>query len=256
MSAAPAIGVCAPLQQAQWGAWDLPAAVVAANYLAAVWAEGARTLVIPPDPALVDDPGSVLDRIDGLLLLGGADVAAERYGAAPHADSESPEHDRDAVEIALVRAAIGMGLPTLGICRGLQIINVALGGTLRQHLPDELGSQVHRRYLGRFAGNEHEVRLAPGSLAAAAAGAEVHRVVSHHHQAVGTLAEGLTATGFSEDGIIEALERPGGYLLGVQWHPEADPDSPVIKSLVNAARARRNAPGRQNLAPDQRGGAR
>jgi len=240
VSAAPVIGVCAPLEQAQWGVWDLPAVVVAANYLDALWAEGARTLVIPPDPALADDPDSVLGRIDGLLLLGGADVAADRYGAASHPDSEPPQHDRDAVEIALVRAAIGVELPTLGICRGLQIINVALGGTLRQHLPDELDRQTHRRHLGRFAGNEHDVRLTPGSLAAAAAGTESHRVVSHHHQAVARLADGLRATGFSDDGIIEALERPGGYLLGVQWHPEADPDSPVIKSLVDAARTRRD----------------
>ncbi len=243
MSAPPVIGVCAPLEQARWGVWDLPAVVVAANYLEAAWAQGARTLVIPPDPALVDDPRAVLERIDGLLLLGGADVAADRYGAVPHPDSEPPHHARDAVEIALVRAAIDAGVPTLGICRGLQIINVALGGTLRQHLPDELGSPAHRRHLGRFAGNEHDVRLTPGSLAAAATGAEVQLVVSHHHQAVDALADGLRATGFSEDGIVEALERPGGYLLGVQWHPEADPDSPVIKSLVEAARARREQAG-------------
>jgi putative glutamine amidotransferase len=240
MSTVPVLGVCAPLQRAQWGVWDLPAAVVAANYLEAAWAEGARTLVIPPDPALVDDPASVLSRIDGLILLGGADVAADRYGDVAHAESEAPEPIRDAVEIALVRAAIADDLPTLGICRGLQIINVALGGTLRQHLPDELASDVHRRQLGRFAGNEHDVRLVPGSLAADATGSQVHRVVSHHHQAVGTLADGLTATGFSEDGIIEALERPEGYLLGVQWHPEADPASTVIKSLVEAARARQD----------------
>jgi putative glutamine amidotransferase len=244
MSAAPVIGVCAPLEQAQWGVWDLPAVVVAANYLEAAWAQGARTLVIPPDPALIDDPRAVLERIDGLLLLGGADVAADCYGAVPHAESEPPQQARDAVEIALVRAAIDAGVPTLGICRGLQIINVALGGTLRQHLPDELGSPAHRRHLGRFTGNEHDVRLTPGSLAAAATGAELQLVVSHHHQAVDTLADGLRATGFSEDGIIEALERPGGYLLGVQWHPEADPDSPVIKSLVEATRARREPAGR------------
>ncbi len=247
MSGAPVIGVCAPIQPARWAVWDLPAAVVAANYLEAAWAEGARTLLIPPDPAMVDDPGSVLARVDGLLLVGGADVAADRYGAAPHPDSEPPQHVRDEVEIALVRAAIAAGLPTLGICRGLQVINVALGGTLRQHLPDELGSDVHRRQLGQFVGNEHEVTLAPGSLAAVAAGSRAHRVVSHHHQAVGTLGDGLTATGFAEDGTIEALERPGAYVLGVQWHPEADPDSPVIRSLIAAARARRDAEAQQRI---------
>jgi len=239
MSAALVIGVCAPLERARWAVWDMPAAVVAANYLEAVWADGARTLLIPPDPALVHDPDSVLARIDGLLLLGGADIAAERYGHEPYPDSEAPQHLRDAVEIALVRAAIARDLPTLGICRGLQIINVALGGTLRQHLPDELASDMHRRSIGSFTGNDHAVRLARGSLAAAATGTEVHRVVSHHHQAVDTLADELIASGFSDDGVIEAVERPDGYVLGVQWHPEADPASTVITSLVQAARSRR-----------------
>ena len=240
MTSAPVIGVCAPLERARWAVWDMPAAVVAANYLEAAWADGARTVVIPPDPALVDDPGSVLARMDGLLLLGGADIAADRYGQLPHPDSEAPQHVRDAVEIALVQAAHTMDLPTLGICRGLQVINVALGGTLRQHLPGELDTDMHRREIGRFDGNEHDVRLAPGSLAATATGAELHRVVSHHHQAVGTLAVGLVASGFSEDGVVEALEGPHGYLLGVQWHPEVDPASTVIKSLVDAARLRRS----------------
>jgi putative glutamine amidotransferase len=240
VTSAPVIGVCAPLERARWAVWDMPAAVVAANYLEAAWAEGARTVVIPPDPALVDDPGSVLARIDGLLLLGGADIAADRYGDVPHPQSEAPQHVRDAVEIALVQAARTMDLPILGICRGLQVINVALGGTLRQHLPGELDTDMHRREIGRLDGNEHDVRLAPGSLAATATGAEVHQVVSHHHQAVGTLAVSLVASGFSEDGVVEAVEGPDGYLLGVQWHPEADPASTVIKSLVDAARLRRS----------------
>jgi putative glutamine amidotransferase len=174
VTSAPVIGVCAPLERARWAVWDMPA-----------------------DPALVDDPGSVLARIDGLLLLGGADIAADRYGQVPHPDSETPQHVRDAVEIALVQAAHTMDLPTLGICRGLQVINVALGGTLRQHLPGELDTDMHRREIGRFDGNEHDVRLAPGSLAATATGAELHRVVSHHHQAVGALAVGLVASGAS-----------------------------------------------------------
>lgn len=240
MIVVPIIGVCAPLERARWAVWDMPAAVVAANYLEAAWADGARTLLIPPDPALVDDPGSVLSRVDGLLLLGGADIAADRYGHVAHPDNETPQQLRDAVEIALVRAALARDLPTLGICRGMQVINVALGGTLRQHLPGELASDMHRRNIGRFAGNEHDVRLAPRSLAATATGTEVHRVVSHHHQAVGTLADGLIASGFSDDGVVEALERSEGYLLGVQWHPEADPSSTVIRSLVDAARSRRN----------------
>jgi putative glutamine amidotransferase len=236
MSGAVVIGVCTPLERARWAVWDMAAAVVAANYLEAVWSAGARTMLIPPDPALIDDPGPVIDRIDGLLLLGGADIAADRYGQEPHPDSEPPQPARDRVEIALVLAAAARGVPVLGICRGLQIINVARGGTLRQHLPDELADEIHRRHVGRFEGNAHDVRLAPGSLAARATGAPVHRVVSHHHQAIDDLGDGLVASGWSEDGVVEAAEGRGGFLLGVQWHPEADPHSSVIASLVDAAR--------------------
>jgi putative glutamine amidotransferase len=221
----------------------MPAALVAANYLESIWAAGGRSLLIPPDPALAGDPDSILARIDGLMLVGGADIAAERFGYNPHPDSEPPQHTRDAVEIALVRRAIEVHLPTLGICRGLQVINVALGGTLRQHLPDELGGDTHRRHVGQFDGNEHEVLLEPDSLAARAIGTMRHHVVSHHHQGVDVLADGLVASGWSEDGVVEALEGPGEYLLAVQWHPEADPASRVIASLVRAARARRPAQG-------------
>jgi putative glutamine amidotransferase len=254
MSDAVAIGVCTPLERARWAVWDMPAAVVAGNYLEAVWLAQARTVLIPPDPALIEDPDSVVDRIDGLLLLGGADIAADHYGQDPHPESEPPQRTRDRVETALVVAAADRGVPTLGICRGLQIINVAFGGTLRQHLPDDLDDETHRRHIGRFEGNGHDVRLAPGSLAARATGTSVHRVVSHHHQAIDVVGRGLVASGWSDDGVVEAAEGRGGFLLGVQWHPEADPDSPVIASLVDAAR-RHRATG-ENFAPDQRGGTR
>jgi putative glutamine amidotransferase len=237
MTPTPVIGVCAPLERARWAVWEMPAALVAANYLEAVWAEGARTVLIPPDPALVDDPESVLGRLDGLVLVGGSDIAAGRYGETQHPESEAPQPQRDAVEIALVRAAIARDLPTLGICRGLQVINVALGGTLCQHLPDRLDATTHRRHIGQFDGNRHDVRLAQNSLAARATGTEQLRVVSHHHQSVRDLADGLVASGWSDDGVVEALERPDGYVLGVQWHPEADPASAIIKSLVDAAKA-------------------
>ena len=237
------IGVCAPVERARWAVWDMPAAVVAANYLEAVWAAGGRTLLTPPDPALVADPASVLDRIDGLLLLGGADIAAAHYGQDPHPSAEPPQVIRDRVEMTLVAAAAGRGIPVLGICRGLQVINVAFGGTLRQHLPDELDDETHRRRIGQFDGNGHLVRLAPTSLARQATGSDVHQVVSHHHQAIDRLGTGLVATGWAEDGVIEAAEGGAGYLLGVQWHPEADPASGVIGSFVEAARARRGAAG-------------
>lgn len=239
MSRAPIIGVCAPLERARWAVWDMPAALVAANYLQAVWDAGGRALLVPPDPALQQHPDGVLDVLDGLLLVGGADIEACRYGAPPHPDAEAAQTVRDGVEIALVRRAAQRGLPVLGICRGLQVINVAMGGTLWQHLPDTLGTTEHRRHLGRFDGNAHPVDLTPGSLAARAAGEERHTVTSHHHQGIRDLAPGLRVSGSAPDGVVEAVEAGGpGYLLGVQWHPEADPHSRVIASLVDAAATR------------------
>jgi putative glutamine amidotransferase len=238
MSRRPVIGVCAPLERARWAVWDMPAALVAANYLEAVRAAGGLAVLIPPDPALADDPGEALRLLDGLLLVGGADIAACRYAADPHPLAEPAQDTRDAVELALVRAAAAGGVPTLGVCRGMQIINVALGGTLWQHLPETHGTTDHRRTVGAFAGNEHDVDLTPGSTAAAAAGETRHTVVSHHHQGVRDLGAGLLASGYSGDGVVEAIEGEEGYLLGVQWHPEADPASRVIASLVDAARGR------------------
>lgn len=225
------------MEPARWSVWDLPAALVPMNYIEQVQAAGAVAVLIPPDPALVDDPGRVLDRLDGLLLVGGADVAASAYGAEAHPLNDPPIPLRDAVETALVRAAAARGLPVLGICRGAQIINVAGGGTLRQHLPEELGHEEHRRVVGRFDGNEHDVRVQEGSRAFAAAGEAVHRVASHHHQAIDAPGEGLRITARAVgDDLPEAVESEGSnWMLGVQWHPEADPGSGVIAALVRAA---------------------
>lgn len=225
------------MEPARWSVWDLPAALVPMNYIEQVQAAGAVALLIPPDPALVDDPGRVLDRLDGLLLVGGADVAASAYGAEAHPLSDPPIPLRDAVETSLVRAASARGLPVLGICRGAQIINVAGGGTLRQHLPEEVGHEEHRRSIGRFDGNEHDVVVEEGSRAYAAAGEPVHRVASHHHQAIDVPGEGLRVTARAVgDDVPEAVESVGpNWVLGVQWHPEADPASGVIAALVRAA---------------------
>jgi putative glutamine amidotransferase len=153
--------------------------------------------------------------------------------------------ERDRVEIALTTAAVERDMPVLGICRGMQVMNVALGGTLRQHVPDDVGHTEHRRNLGTFDGNDHAVTLASGSLAARAAGELDHNTKSHHHQAVATIGDGLTVSGRSAlDDLPEAIERPDNrFVLGVQWHPEADEHSRVIAALVEEARDYRIARG-------------
>ena len=231
----PVIGIACAVLPAQWGPWHQPAAVVAADYIRQVQAAGGIAVVIPPQPG---DPGDVLDRIDGLMLTGGNDLQASLYGDAPHAEAEAPDPVRDAWEFALVREAIGRDIPFLGICRGMQVMNVAFGGTLTQHLPESLGTTDHRRTTGSFDGNDHLVDLQDGSLVARAAGEVVHSVPSHHHQAVDRVGEGLVLSGVSSgDGVAEAIEMPGRrFAVGVQWHPEADPTSAVIAALVDAAR--------------------
>jgi putative glutamine amidotransferase len=226
------------MERARWSVWDLPAALAPTNYVEAVQRAGGVALVVPPDPAFLDDPGALLDRIDGLMLIGGPDVGAARYGAEPHPLAEPERPLRDVVEIALARAALERGVPLLGICRGMQLFNVAAGGTLRQHLPDDVGHEGHRRAVGSFAGNEHTVALEKGSRVREAAGESPHVVVSHHHQGVERLGEGLRVTGRSQDDdVAEALEVQGPtWAVGVQWHPEADPRSTIIAGLVAAAR--------------------
>ncbi len=236
----PIIGIPACYEQAQFGSWEQPTALTPFTYIEAVQQAGGIGLIIPPDPALAADPSPVLDRIDALLLAGGSDIDPSNYGGLPDPATAHTTPTRDALELALARGALERNLPVLGICRGLQLLNVARGGTLIQHLPDLDGVKPqHRRNAGTFVGNEHEVALVPGSLAASVAGETVHSTLSHHHQAVATLGDGLVVSGTADDGVIEAIEDPSlGYCLGVQWHPEADADSPIIETLVQEARAR------------------
>jgi putative glutamine amidotransferase len=234
----PRIGICAALEQARWGAWNRPAALLPYEYIAEIQRAGGLALMIPPDPTLEDNPDEVLDQLDGLILAGGCDVDPSTYDAEPHPETKGTVPERDRVELALTKAAVKRDMPVLGICRGMQVLNVALGGTLDQHTPDTVGNDEHRRNTGTFEGNDHDVALQAGSLAAVAAGEETHGTKSHHHQGVATLGDGLTITGVSSlDDYPEAIEAPANrFVLGVQWHPEADTHSRVIASFVAQAR--------------------
>jgi len=233
------IGICTALERARWSVWDQQAMLIPRNYVDAIQRAGGLALLLAPDPALVADPDEILDMIDGLILAGGADIDPATYGAETHPATTGTVPERDTFEVALARRALERDLPILGICRGMQLMNVAAGGTLDQHLPETRGHEDHRRVSGTFDGADHDVVLDAGSLAARVAGEEHHATKSHHHQGVEVLGEGFRVTGRSElDDVPEAIEIPEKrFALGVQWHPEADEASRVIETFVRAAAA-------------------
>jgi putative glutamine amidotransferase len=239
----PVIGICTTLAQARWSHWDQRAVLLPVSYVYAVQRAGGLAVMIPPDERFERDPDQVLDLVDGLLLAGGVDIDPAAYGEQRHDETDTAVPERDAAEIALARRALERDLPLLGICRGMQLMNVATGGTLHQHLPEAFGHDEHRRTRGSFEDADHDVRLAAGSLAARAAGEELHATKSHHHQGVDRLGEGIVVTGWSTlDDLPEAIEVPDRrFALGVQWHPEVDERSRLVSALVEEARARRLA---------------
>ena len=170
----PVIGLCAALERARWGLWDTQAVLLPREYPDAVQRAGGLALLLPPDPVLIQDPDEILERLDGLIVAGGSDVDPAAYGAEPHAATTGVVRERDRFELALTARALELDLPYLGICRGMQVLNVARGGTLLQHLPDSHGHEDHRRTPGSFDGADHDVRLRDGSLAARAAGETSH----------------------------------------------------------------------------------
>jgi putative glutamine amidotransferase len=204
------------------------------TYSLALQRAGATAFILPPDDALAESPDELLDRLDALVLAGGSDVDPAAYGARPHPETSGTRPERDRFELSLAHRALQRDLPLLGICRGMELLNVACGGTLDQHLERV---DLHRHTPGTFG--DHGVRLEPGSLAARASGAERLSVRSHHHQGIAELGEGLVASGWSEpDGLVEAAEAPGRrFVLGVLWHAEEDVQSKVLGALVEAARA-------------------
>ncbi|MQA85875.1 MAG: gamma-glutamyl-gamma-aminobutyrate hydrolase family protein [Streptosporangiales bacterium] len=230
----PVVGLTAYVETARWGAWETTATLVPHRYVASVAAAGGIPVVLPPVDGAVDGAGALLDRLDGLVLVGGGDIDPARYDAEPHPRTAGVRDFRDSAEFALAAAALERGLPLLGICRGMQVLNVLRGGTLHQHLPDLVGTTVHSPAPGSYG--QHPVRIAPGSLLAKVLGRYEATVPTHHHQAVDRPGAGITPVAWAEDGVIEAIvvdDHP--FALAVEWHPEVGDDPSLFEAFVAAA---------------------
>jgi putative glutamine amidotransferase len=242
VSTPPRIGLASYLTQARFGAWEMPSALVPAGYVEGIRLAGGLPVVFPPTAEGAENAASLLRAVDGLVLIGGGDLGAELYGAEPHPEAQPRDELRDRFELALLEAARAVDMPVLGICRGMQLLNVAAGGSLDQHLADEHDLTMHRPGPGAFA--THAVGLEPDSRVGRLLGDEV-AVQSTHHQGIATVGDGLTAAGRAPDGTVEAIEDPRAtFCVGVLWHPEEEPASggaPLFRGLVEAAQARRDA---------------
>jgi putative glutamine amidotransferase len=230
----PVIGLSAYSEPAQWAVWKAPAVLLPDSYVQQVAAAGGVPVLLPPLPGMA----SAVSRLDGLILTGGGDIHPGRYGEAPHPRTTRVSEPRDAAEMELLDAALDAGLPVLGVCRGMQLLNVARGGTLCQHLPEEAG---HAPQPGTFG--SHQVQVGPGTRLAEILGADgaALDVPTAHHQSVDALGDGLVPAAWAQDGVVEAVELGAGdgpLVLGVQWHPEASTDRRLIAALVAAAAAR------------------
>lgn len=230
----PRIGLTTYYQEAAWGVWKADAAILPGTYVQAVVAAGGTPVLLPP---IGTDP-TVVELLDGLIIAGGSDVGPEHYGAEPHEMTRS-QPGRDTHDIALTRAALATGLPLFAICRGAQILNVALGGSLIQHIPDVTpGSAQYQPAPGVFGTVKFTTR--PGSISGRLLG-ERASAPCYHHQAMDRIADGLCVTAAAQDGTVQALETTGGgWVLGVQYHPEQNPeDLRLFKGFIDAARTYR-----------------
>lgn len=230
------IGMTTYLDQAQTGIWDVPASFLPAVYFQGIARAGGVATLLPPQPVDADIAERVLDGLDGLVITGGKDVDPAAYGQQPHPATDEPGRQRDAWEFTLLRGALRRALPVLGICRGAQVLNVALGGTLHQHLPDVIGHSGHRA--GNAVFTTLKVRTVTGTRLAGLLG-ESADVRCYHHQAIADVGDGLIVSAWDVDGVIEALELPGDdFVLAVQWHPEESLDDlRLFTAIVDAARA-------------------
>lgn len=229
----PLIGVTAAFETARWAVWqDVDVNISQRTYTDRIDEAGGVPFVLPTSEAGRTDPDAVLGPLDALLLSGGADLDPATYGAQPHPRSTNFKRSRDEFEIALCRGALERGMPVLGVCRGFQLLNVALGGDLVQHLDD---AEVHLHTPGSFS--DHEVELEPDSRAAAAAGATRISVRSHHHQGIGRLGQDLVVSGrAAPGGVVEAIELPGqAWVLGILWHTEEEATSRVMRAFCEVA---------------------
>jgi putative glutamine amidotransferase len=232
---APTIGITTYHTNADWRGWSEEGALLPWTYVTSVRNSGGRPVLLPPGGD-VSEAEATVAVLDGIVIAGGGDINPAIYGAAKHPKTELSAPDRDAWELAVAEAAVRQGVPLLGICRGAQMLNVACGGTLHQHIPDLVG---HEQHSGPAIGfGLHKVRVTSGTIVASVLpGGEFFDVPTHHHQAVDMIGAGLAAVAWADDGVIEAVESitPGEFLVGVQWHPEQGQDPRLFSALVTAA---------------------
>jgi putative glutamine amidotransferase len=227
----PVIGITSYAEQARWGQWDLPAALIPLSYVHAVERAGGRPLLVPPSEDGVEE---TLDALDGLLFSGGGDLDPATYGSEPHPATAGVRTERDRAELALLEGALARDMPVLAVCRGSQVLNVARGGDLVQHLPEVVGDEKHKETPGVFS--EHDVEVSRESRLGALVG-ERSTVKSSHHQGLGRVGEGLVVNARADDGTIEGIEDPSHrFALGVLWHPEEGDATALFDALVEEAR--------------------
>ena len=230
----PLVGITTYVTPAKWSYWELEAALIPAQYVRAVERAGGRAILVPPSQEGIEE---TLDALDALILSGGSDLSTETYGHEAHPETHGVMPERDDAELALLAAALERDLPVLAICRGSQVLNVALGGDLLQHLPEVVGDEKHKHTPGVFA--DHDIEVVPETRIGRLLGDRAP-VKSHHHQGFGRLGEGLVEAARADDGTLEAVEDPSRrFTLGVLWHPEAGEDLKLFEELVREAAAYR-----------------